>query len=485
MAIIIPSKNIYEINNQKVVDNEVDNIEVNAKSVLDVSEYDVTVYEQDIVNEKKTTYEETQSAWGAWVYYNPHAVVVGLRVLVEYRNCDIKIPIKNVQNTAITSINYGSVDEKPQINVRVYGTKRTGIAKSTCVWQTDYTNNIGAYSINWDDIFIENIKEERVDFQLQSRFENSYKDTLAGYKIEASAVVNLGAEHVGNYGVVQPEKTEDYFIFKNMRIMCGTKTIKLTTSLNDEDFITIPPNGTTAPMSGEYEEYIPQIVELTFKGDTISIDLQDETVKIGDGQHVYSFEGNELMQSNPQKMPYGISIGRQIGSSADSSIRYYLYSHDEFLEDLIEGDILKAENGDTAEAVNFSSYGLVIKTNANSEFANMSLVPATMIVTRTTKSATTLAYTKVLHEWQSGKEVATIKCAIDKYGENIDPATSNMTFHIGDTVIPYVMGADGHDKPMSLYADKTPKEFNVIGKGIIADGEIMQELTLQEIQKNE
>lgn len=72
---------------------------------------------------------------------------------------------------------------------------------------------------------------------------------------------------------------------------------------------------------------------------------------------------------------------------------------------------------------------------------------------------------------------------ISMSGKGDYPTQNNLplTLNIGDSVIPYVMGADGNDKPMSLYSDKTPKEFVIIGKGIIADGQTIQELTLQEI----
>ena len=51
MDIIILPKNIYEINNQKVIDNEVDNIEVSAKEVAIQEEFNVIVHEETFSNE--------------------------------------------------------------------------------------------------------------------------------------------------------------------------------------------------------------------------------------------------------------------------------------------------------------------------------------------------------------------------------------------------------------------------------------------------
>lgn len=56
-------------------------------------------------------------------------------------------------------------------------------------------------------------------------------------------------------------------------------------------------------------------------------------------------------------------------------------------------------------------------------------------------------------------------------------------YEIGDIVIPMVYGANGVDKPMSKYADGTPKQFQVQGVRIYYDGAVWQELTLQEFSQ--
>ena len=58
--------------------------------------------------------------------------------------------------------------------------------------------------------------------------------------------------------------------------------------------------------------------------------------------------------------------------------------------------------------------------------------------------------------------------------------TEKMTFHLHDEVIPYIMGADGKDKPMSVYADGSPKVFQVLSSKIFYDGAVWQELEIQE-----
>lgn len=77
-------------------------------------------------------------------------------------------------------------------------------------------------------------------------------------------------------------------------------------------------------------------------------------------------------------------------------------------------------------------------------------------------------------KYENGKENATILCSI------FDIEEGKMAFSIGDQVIPMVFGADGRDRPMSRYNDGSPKVFNVVGRKMIYDGAVWQELTLQE-----
>ena len=112
-------------------------------------------------------------------------------------------------------------------------------------------------------------------------------------------------------------------------------------------------------------------------------------------------------------------------------------------------------------------------------------------------------YLQLLEEisssWGNGKETATILCSISDYyyyiegtNENkglkvisVDNSTGKMSFKMYDQVIPMVYGADGKDRPMSTYQDGSPKVFQVLGSKIYYDGAVWQELSLQEVDKNE
>lgn len=67
----------------------------------------------------------------------------------------------------------------------------------------------------------------------------------------------------------------------------------------------------------------------------------------------------------------------------------------------------------------------------------------------------------------------------DKYVEQVP-----WTLRIGDIVIPYVYGSNGKDKPMSQKKNGTPKEFKIVGKKMIYDGGVWQEIAVQEYERN-
>ena len=386
MAIIIPSKNIYEINNQKVVDNEVDNIEVSAKRIEETKDFSVNVYNNDF---DVVTYQHGAETSDIHEEYRPHTHAPTSYCAVSgvfkpfYVDIDVVVN-KQIGNKIITQIKTGEDKTDETANIK-YTT--ACIKKSAPISARYHTSESGRHDPSFTNIqytYLDDGEEGVFNLPKTITVQHNYSDiSLSEITVNLNDETNL--KDIG--GTIKITETNDYFSF-TCHLLCGEEIYELK-----GDAVGPPTNRSTA--SGTATIYIPQKISLTVYGNTIGIDLQDETVKIGDGQHVYSFSGNELMQTS---------------------------------------NTLSIEN----------------------------------------------KYNVVLREWENGKEIATIKCAVDKYGDSIDPSTSNMTFHIGDTVIPYIMGADGNDKPMSLYVDKTPKEFVVIGKGIIADGQIMQELTLQE-----
>lgn len=62
----------------------------------------------------------------------------------------------------------------------------------------------------------------------------------------------------------------------------------------------------------------------------------------------------------------------------------------------------------------------------------------------------------------------------------INNSAGRMSFKLYDQVIPMVYGANGKDRPMATYQNGSPKVFQVLGSKIFYDGAVWQELYLQE-----
>ena len=118
MAIIIPSKNIYEISNPKIIDNAIDKISVNKTIVKPDNDYKVSVFNEDYQIEAKITEENTQTEYKDAYALNSSGGTqrnvrgaCGLRCKIEY----FKIPtilIPKVKNNKVINKIYSGVERK-------------------------------------------------------------------------------------------------------------------------------------------------------------------------------------------------------------------------------------------------------------------------------------------------------------------------------------------------------------------------------------
>lgn len=582
MAIIIPSKNILEINNQKVVDNEVDNIEVSYKNIVQDNHYAETVHNEEITSGfvlDSSSITDTDTGYINKIVLpdNPFVDVYGSYVCANsfyYVSKEIFIPFKQDNTHVLTSILTGLNKEgNNNINYSCYGQIISGITHQsmtvTVMLNSLKTGVESIYGIyvppTLESAYIKE-KEDVGNYSIQYEQTSEYSD-FDGRTTQAK----LNIEDKSNLSTVLGEEVfigEDKYLKLSLsNILCGMRIIRgqgrsTATPMGnlDDRFISANIGNST------YEQYIPEKVSITIYGNTLGIDLKDKVIKIGDGQHVYSFDGNELMQTSnvhSERMS-AISVGSYV-RDADESYSYYRFTQELSIgEELLkDGNVIYNANGESAyvEEIDIENVKtLVIRAQKDGEFANMSNVLATVPI----YSVSETLYYKVLNDWKSGKEVAVIRCLVDdyyeeketdvkitfqnksgndlqftldvdvpigaiikwgklspraqvvvtKYENGIYYGTSNvipmeygvendgsadkiikispqrlgypMTIMIGDVVTPYVKSPEKTvgDKPMSKYYDKnTPKNFLVVGKGIIHDGQLLQEITLQEIQK--
>lgn len=437
MAILIPSKNIYDKQNPKVRDNVIERIEVNAFQVLPNNEFDVNVFV------KSYTQNEIGilGGWGTNIYgsnigreyagsvYSNGYGVVYLGVTPYYlpsgdQNKKITITIpKQSENSFIDKVNYGSTASGNNIGITVLYYKHNGTAKGTCIVSDEGATR--EFKITEQSFSSDSSDGKTSSFQVDLSHSYTWNSEYVNgqsYTTNIDITENFNENNLDNITSANIRQDEDNF-YIDLKVFCGYERIALGGYTPPKAGGT-PSSKVTVNLTGTVEIYEPIGLEITFKGNKIGIELTNKTEYINGetAKKVHSVDGNELMQTS----------------------NYY-------------------QSTDTN----------AIKRAFNDTFFN----------------------------YNKGKETATILCDMNDYYEynstannfkgkkviSIDNSTGKMSFKIYDQVIPMVYGADGKDHPMSLLKDGSAKVFQVLGTKIYYDGAVWQELSLQELtqKKNE
>lgn len=482
MAIIIPSKNIYTKDNDKVRDNAINRIEISAFEVSPNNEYNTSVYNEQLkIDDVKSSADLDNKDLKKDLRQVSGGGTSGVNVgyaFVSYSNqkvaaVQIKIPVVS-NNKWIKHIKTGKyVDEttsKEENNIKVtlYGIVEKGVATAT---------------INTNDEISEPIltKTETSavkQFSFPSTIEAAYSE-FALFAKASQSIKEAGNLSTANYSI-QVIAGVEYYVF-DLNIFCDCTVVKLTGGAGWQS----PNTPEHINMTGEYEKYVATNAELTLYGDTIGIDLNDTPIYVpdGSGSKPLSVEGNELMQAqNYIEREVPIKMGGY-GASGMIEAERYVYS---------DGNLLRVGewveyNGEIANIIgydNTSGY-YILGTTLGGELYNLDKGMVVNVIA--TVNQLNANFMDTLKEYTSGKETATILCSISDYYDeggdkviSVDNNADKMVFDLYDIVIPMVYGANGFDKPLSKYKDGNPKKFKVLGTRIFYDGAVWQELTLQE-----
>lgn len=486
MAILIPSKNIYDNKDQKVIDNVIERIEVGAFSILTKKSYEEIICNETInvdgVLEKKaedfnpTTHYISGSSYAVTAPYS----FLSLKFLT------INIRINKASNNKFIDKVIVGVDEdnKPYITCSVIGDKKKGTAFATITANSKDDISMGDISFKSDVVIEENVRYAPSDLKLEI-------ETTAETSVFSSQSIarpdNISS--IGNNNIIIEYGNYYELMFT---VLVGTKSYSLK-GAGTWDYI----GGLSfSDILGEYKEEIPKKVEVQIYGDTIGIDLQDKIVYVNGetSEKVHSFEGNELMQITNYIATYSYEeVGdmKFTGRSATYDDKFsieittnlnlaigekYYYLGDEIY--VVNGtndgyEVWVVYDGEVYNAYN-NNNNATIKVSKKNVVENLSIVPN---------------FKKTIGLYKNGKETVTIRCSISDYFDYeskekviaIDNLTGKMRFEIYDQVIPMVYGADGKDHPISTYKDRSPKVFQVLGSNIFYDGAVWQELSLQEI----
>lgn len=430
MAIKIPSKNIYNLQNQKIKKNKIGKIEVDAENVELSKDFDAVVYSSNTIatdafdgisvkegqnilplfNSEKAGVSFKSFSYYT-IYYYVNAVSCASRAF--YKTIDFSIP-KIEANKYIQEI-FSGIDKKNENNIKTSVTynfteyfARTSAKIKSGYSTTDKTASNDRYEISSIIPYIASIETERRTSSLPTASVSiTYKwaDAEDG---SLTASVELEDEQNAAYAKISyDENSETYNC--SIKVLCGlikhshilgvfSQSGSFPQTITQAD----TPSDTNGNPTGFVEVYEPLTIQVSFYGNILSLDVKDGKITIGSSDGTpFSVRRNELLQS--------------------------------------------------------SNYGRTIEET----------------------------FEETLNSYKEGKENATVLCSISNYyDESGEIAVSDngqkMCFEIGDTVIPMVYGSDGKDSAMSRYRDGSEKVFVVVGTKFIYDGAVWQELTLQE-----
>ena len=294
MAIIIPSKNIYEIDNQKIKKNIIDNVTVEQTIISPNNEYETVVHNSNIQlnfnNNEIETDEKVEFGFGSEAvgdseieYYYTCAKINNT---IKYKKGVIVIPVaqKNKYISKLTKTiesNENGVKNQP-IQYSIRGIK--SYATTSAIWtfnKNQQTNTLTDYAIGEiksEEMLLElpklpiTVKETNVD--ANSSVESIKHNTSLSYRVTED-----GNRYIIDYDILC---FLEYSTYKGKYTKSGGKY--------ESDFST--------NVNGDYVKYEPTNLVITVYGNTIGIDLTDGSKKIGSGNKPYSLSGNELLQDS-------------------------------------------------------------------------------------------------------------------------------------------------------------------------------------------
>lgn len=487
MAIKIPSKNIYEINNPKIIKNVIDKVTFNGKEVLPQikNNSNILIFRKtknlnipfDAIEENGYENQSIDN-YGAYIGFFPYYT----------KDISIQIP-KTFENKKINKINTGTYQDEngTQVDlmpISINAIKIKGTAKGTYDISSKTVTNIQK---TYDST------EEKITYSkepigaLEYNYENNMieldiKETWNRYYGSLVHYTSPSIQDKGNHYELAFQVVTGY----ESVTMGGWETGDISSF--DIGYGTSYGSG-----YGYCEKVIPQSLEVTINGETIEAELSDYKITLGDGNNPFSINGSELTQPSNYILhkPSSGAIYAYVTEVDESPYNVYLsqrVSYDGTTHYLKEGDFVLLALDNTYYEIKKNEKGYYFNSNVKFE------KETTIAFFEIRANPNSELCFNILNQYAKGKETATLLCDINEYYEyntskpnnkgelaiSTKDITKKMTFEIGDVVVPMVMGSNGKDKPMSLKQDGTPKVFVVVGTNKIYDGAVWQELYLQE-----
>lgn len=449
MAIIIPSTNTFELSSGLVLNNRVTSYEVKSKDISYGADINKQVYSlsqaipgyyTDINDKNLASYTEPYREFvHNTQFYSGGTSGVSFCGSFAYAGvvfCDIMVSFKALtKNGRITSVYDGMSNEnKPNVQVSIeYSVSEVAnpqIAYRQTVKGGDgVTPEAEPYWISFNGLYPnDNVK-------VTNTLSNSdYIKTIAWAKNIRGEDISSTAKYI-NY---ENTKTFNVSYYPFSDLWSGGEGAYLTIAASIIDCFGVIGNISQTPTSNDPHCYV--------SGTPFNYDA-DGIAYIG---------GDKFYGRCVQYFPKTLSIS-------------------------INGDIQKIDISDVVRKVGQDSTYVI--TNTDNELLQVADTKKQNL----DANAISTDFSKVISNYKNGKQIITLKCAIDDYFDNNgnlaiskQGKTNKMSFSIYDEVVPMIRNQQGRDVPLALLPNGDAKTFKVLGTNFVYDGAIWQELTLQE-----
>lgn len=308
MAIVIPSKYIYSKSFDPVIDNQISEIEIGIKTPTIVIKNE-TVYKEELSNFTKALDKTNFAGYiplgglnGIIMSNRMGAVYVGA---INRQYCDVQITINNYQDDSLITIGKsdyfnhtitGTVTKERLSNKSTINIRRTNGFYSQPTEITLVSLDIKTYN---PEITSKNYSQEVIPTNISINYKN------ANFEIgEISAMLNLTKGYPTIKSIVNSDGSTTYTITINLLV--GAEIIKAKFK-NDSTIYDTTDSATHTLNLIESDEctketYAPKVVSVNINGELLVLDLEDKTYKFGNGNKVFSFDGNELIQTTNTPM---------------------------------------------------------------------------------------------------------------------------------------------------------------------------------------
>lgn len=483
MAIVIPSKNIYGVENQKVRNNVINKVSYNSYRVVSKNEYNVLVHSQQLQPEVSTLRDAVIKKDGkattvtdvgifyevAYISYKPYYA----------NNIKITVP-KKKKNAYVEKIYKGQNSEGNfYTKCSLSGDLYKGTAKSSA-----------SYNMDGATVTIGDIIETRYGDAIPHTLTIDAAKSDIKYNVpEESPRFNLDITSNVNYeyptdlsATTYYFENEDEFGF-SIYFISSYELIKMygTSDFNQgQNYFQIGTHSNEHEMDSYAEKFVVKRIEVTVNGDIIGIDIEDANHEHGYGNKPFTVSRSELNQESNLIWDNGNVSKFKITDVYDTS-ECYIYAIEPVDGFFVDGAQIKI--------LDYAIPTVIYKKNESTMFQYGTWIGGVgdVIECYEQKPAYAKNSENIISRYQNGKETIEVLCGINdyysEYGKKLISAQGDiekMTFDIGDIVIPYKYSATMVDEPISLDKDGNKKRFEVVSVKMIYDGATMQKITAQE-----